>query len=118
MLQLGVTATSTASKPRTAATATTHFSRFCDGDAFGTYQSVCRRCNCPRVYATMLKPQKRKHKKKSPPGMHEDLSKWFCLGLTFAGLESLNPTVISVPVANASAIFIPSTARGAATDSA
>ena len=66
----------------------------------------------------MLKPQKRKHKKQSLPGMHEDLSKWFCLGLTFAGLDSLNPHVISVPVANASAIFIPSTARGAATDSA
>ena len=38
------------------------------------------------------------------------------LGLTFAGLQSLQPHVVSVSVASASAVLIPSTARGATTD--
>ena len=38
------------------------------------------------------------------------------LGLTFAGLDALKPTVISVSVAGASAAFIPSTARSTTTD--
>ncbi len=40
------------------------------------------------------------------------------LGLTFAGLDTLKPTVISVSVARTSAILEPSTAGSATTDSA
>ena len=42
----------------------------------------------------------------------------FSFGLTFAGLKSLKPPVVSVSVASASTILIPSTARSATTDSA
>ena len=38
--------------------------------------------------------------------------------LTFTGLRALKPTVISVFVADTSAVLIPSTARSATTDSA
>ena len=40
------------------------------------------------------------------------------LGLTFAGLDALNPHVVSVSVAGTSTILIPSTPRSATTDSA
>ena len=40
------------------------------------------------------------------------------LGLTFAGARALKPAVISVFVADGSAVLIPSTARSATTDSA
>ena len=40
------------------------------------------------------------------------------LGLTFAGLRALEPTVISVFVAGTSAVLIPSTPRSATTESA
>ena len=36
--------------------------------------------------------------------------------LTFAGPHALNPPVLNVFVANASALFVPSTARSTATD--
>ena len=42
----------------------------------------------------------------------------FSLGLTFAGLHTFKPPVISVSVAGASAVLIPSTARSATTDPA
>ena len=42
----------------------------------------------------------------------------YMLGLTFAGLDTIRPPVISVSVAGTSTIVIPSTARSATTDSA
>ena len=41
--KLGVTSTSAVSEPRTTATATTNFSRFCDDAAFGAYGTDGRR---------------------------------------------------------------------------
>ena len=40
------------------------------------------------------------------------------IGLTFAGLHALKPPVISVSVASTPAVLIPSTSRGATTESA
>ena len=49
-------------------------------------------------------------------GLREDLSTWsVSFGLTFAGLDALKPTVISVSVAGTSTILMPSTARSATT---
>ena len=42
----------------------------------------------------------------------------FCLGLTFAGLNAVEPPVISIFVDGTFAVLIPSTARSATTDSA
>ena len=50
--------------------------------------------------------------------MRENISKWHCLGLTSAGLNAVEPPVISVSFASTSAVLKPSTTRSATTASA
>ena len=109
VMELGVTSSSAVSEPRTTATAATDFSRFRDRAAFGAYQPDCRRRDCSCAYVGNTQTQNQE--KQSPLGITQDLH-----GLTFAGLESLKPPVISVSVASASALLIPSTARSATAD--
>ena len=122
VMKLGVTSSSAVSEPRTTAAATTDFARFLDGAAFGAYQTDCRRRGCWYVCVCVwgggIAPN---IKTKIITGCNVYTGIYlhvFSLGLTFAGLESLKPPVTSVPVANTAAVFIPSTARSATTDSA
>ena len=112
--------TSAFSEPRTAATATTSLPRFFDGAAFRAYQIDCRGRGCSCV-CWHLSNDKEKNAKTI-------ITAWYArrciylhgvsLGLTFAGLATLRPSVISVSVVGTSTIFKPSTARSATAHSA
>ena len=74
-----------------------------------------------RVYmCALLKTRKEKHAGETPLlGMCENLSIYgLSLVLTFTRLDALKPPVISVSVASATTILIPSTTRSTTTDSA
>ena len=111
MTKLDVTGTSAVSEPRTTVTAATNFPGFLDDTAFAAYRTDGYRRGCWRIYVRI--DQHDKH-----GNNHCSLWKRIYLyggrvTLTFTGLDSVNPTVISVCASGASAVLIPSTARTA-----
>ena len=118
MIKLEVANTSAVSEPRTTVTATTYFPRFPGGATFGAYGTDDLRRGCRCVYVRI-------GQKKQPLLDYLVSANIYrhgvSLRLTFACLHALGPHVIGVGVSvagTAAAVFIPSTARSATTDSA
>ena len=113
VLHIYVTGTSASAEPRTAATATTPFTRFpncATMGAYGTNHHRHRDCWCLYVGISQS------HQEKNAIGNY--CLNIDCLPLTFAGIHALEPPVINVPVTETSALLKPRTTRSATTDSA
>ena len=108
VMKLCVTRSSAVSKPRTAATTATHFTRFLDGAAFGTYNTDYYRPDCWCAILSSVNNTNRRTLK---------FTVWsympLSLKLTFAGLQSFKPPVRNVFVPGTSTVLKPSTTRSA-----
>ena len=121
VIELGVTSASAVSEPRTSATTTTDFPRFCDDATFRAYGTDKRRrrrgCSCYSCWYLYVGTRQRNEKGNVyyyALQLHA-----VDLGLTFAGLHAFRPVMINnIFAAKSPAVLEPSTARSATTGSA
>ena len=115
--KLCVTGTSAVSEPRPSTAATAEFAGFPHDAALGAYSIYgdCRNCVFVSNKWSIV------HERKVQGNSLSSGSKHACiavdLGLTFAGLHALDPTVSHVSVTGCPTILIPSATRSTTTDS-